>query len=188
MPGDDLDEDDSLSSPSEPAPIEATGFTTLGSPGLIGRTMTSTPLEADEPEGTIPRAALWAMKYRRHLRLAFGRRDEDERVRTMIGAGDAAVYLIDDGPRHFMIGRMVGEDGEGLLYCLVGRVDSASVNTFGDVRPRPEEAFSKARDMALCSVFAAPGGVSNVMVVETYRHLEDVPPDYLPPGPFLEFE
>jgi hypothetical protein len=178
---------DGLTPPVVPPPIDVAPFLPPGTPGLIARPRGSTALEADEPEGTIPNAALWVMKYRRHLRLGFGGR-ENERVRTMIGDRDATAYVIDDGPRHFMVARQVGKDPEGLTYCLVGRIDAAVLDRYANLGPPPEEVFSEARDLALCSVFTATQGVSNVMLVETYRHVDDVPPEYLPPAPFIEFD
>ncbi len=67
----------------------------------------ATPLEEDEPEGVIPPSPLWAMKERRHEQLLhlFG---HPHRIRVCVGSGDAAVYAIDDGTRHCMIGRRVG--------------------------------------------------------------------------------
>jgi len=148
----------------------------------------STPLEAGEPEDedTIPDAALWVMKYRRHLRLGLHGR-EDERLRAVIGEGDTTAYVIDDGPRHYMVARLVGEDSEGLVYCLVGRIDLAAFELYANLDAPAEDVFADARDLAVCSVFDAPEDVSNVLLIATYRHVDEVPPDYLPPNPFLEF-
>ena len=66
----------------------------------------ATPLSEDEPEGTVPASPLWAMKERAHGSLhLFG---HPARIRACVGTGDAAVYAIDDGPHHCMIGRRSG--------------------------------------------------------------------------------
>ena len=84
-----------------------------------------TPLSEDEPEGTVPASPLWAMKERAHeepIHL-FG---HPARIRARAGEGDAAVYAIDDGPHHCMIGRRVGATGDGCVYSLIARVDLAT--------------------------------------------------------------
>ena len=71
----------------------------------------ATPLEEDEPEGTVPPSPLWAMKERAHGGIhVFG---HPARIRARAGEGDAAVFAIDDGPHHCMIGRRVGATGDG---------------------------------------------------------------------------
>ncbi len=81
-------------------------------PGTAGYTFpvtaptNATPLEEDEPEGVVPPSPLWAMKERRHGGVhLFG---HPHRIRARAGDGDAAVYAIDDGAHHAMIGRPVG--------------------------------------------------------------------------------
>ena len=49
------------------------------------------------------------------------------------------------------------------------------------------EAFSDARDISLCGVFEAEQTASNVILVQHYRRPRDVPDEYLPPSPFIEF-
>ncbi len=66
----------------------------------------ATPLEEDETEGVIPPSPLWAMKERRHEQ--WFHLGHPERIRACVGTGDAAVYAIDDGSHHCMIGRRVG--------------------------------------------------------------------------------
>ena len=90
----------------------------------------ATPLEEDEPEGTIPPSPLWAMKERRHEQLLhlFG---HPHRIRVRIGSGDAAVYVIDDGPRHCMIGRRVGATADGCVYSLIGPRDQGHLRVAG---------------------------------------------------------
>ena len=158
----------------------------LGTPAPVFVPSTSTPLEEADTESPIPPPALWAMKYRRHLHLTLTRRDED-RVRACLGEGDGAVYVIDDGGKHNMVSRLVGADEDGSTYCLVGRITGEIYDRCATGESPPEDIFAQSRDLALCSVFAAPDAVSNVLVVETYATVDDVPPEYLPPQPFLEF-
>ena len=92
----------------------------VGSTDPIAAPTAATPLEADEPEGVVPPSPLWAMKDRRHEQwLFFGHAD---RLRLVVGTGDAAVYVIDDGKHHCMIGRRVGASLDGVVYSLVARV------------------------------------------------------------------
>lgn len=189
-PGDadaqDEDEDEDGFAPSQ-LPL-AGGFSLggLGSPPPVFVPKTSTPLHEDDPESPIPEPALWAMKYRRHLHLTLSGRDQ-ERLRERLGEGDGAVYVIDDGGRHTMVSRLVGIDEDGSTYCLVGRIAGAAYDRYAIGEADTDGIFEDARDLALCSVFAAPEAVSNVVVAETYGSVADVPPEYLPPNPFLEF-
>ncbi len=85
----------------------------------------ATPLDEDEPERVVPPSPLWAMKERRHEQL-FHRFGHPDRIRECIGSGDGAVFVIDDGSRHCMIGRRVGTTRDGCTYSLVGRVPRAT--------------------------------------------------------------
>jgi hypothetical protein len=156
----------------------------LGTPAPVFVPSTSTPLEEDDAESPIPPAALWAMKYRRHLTLTSR---DPERLRACLGEGDGAVYVIDDGGRHNMVSRLVGADEDGSTYCLVGRIRGEAYDRYATGESPLDGIFSESRDLSLCSVFAAPEAVSNVLVAESYRTLDDVPPEYLPPHLFLEF-
>ncbi len=49
------------------------------------------------------------------------------------------------------------------------------------------DVFSDARDISLCGVFEEEGAASQVFLVQHYRRPRDVPADYLPSSPFLEF-
>ncbi len=146
----------------------------------------ATPLEEDEPEGTVPPSPLWAMKERRHEQLLhfFG---HPERVRARIGSGDGTVYAIDDGGHHRMIGRPVGATTDGCVYSLIGRVPRSVYEDLASGTIDGREAFRSASDLALSGTVEEPG-VSNVFDVDFYRSGEDVPAEYLPPSPFLTFE
>jgi hypothetical protein len=157
----------------------------IGISPLLFEPANSTPLESDEPELTMPTAALWAMEDRKHSswRPAPG---EDQEIRYRVGSGDRTLYAIDDGPHHCMIGRLVGEDADGCVYCLVARIDLDHFNDLKHEDVPLERAFTGARDISLSSVFESES-VSNVVQIQHYRRDEDVPDEYLPPSPFLEF-
>jgi hypothetical protein len=112
--------------------------------------------------------------------------EEDGEIRCGLDSGDRAVYVVDDGRDHCMIGRLVGRDSDGCVYCLVARI---SLGRFKDLRDGDvplEQAFADARDISLSAVFEGDPA-SNVVNVQHYRGARDVPLDYLPTSPFLEF-
>ncbi len=145
----------------------------------------ATPLEEDEPEGVIPPSPLWAMKDRRHEQWPhlFGHPD---RIRACVGTGDAAVYVIDDGKRHCMIGRRVGETADGCTYSLTARVSKETYESLASGATDGKQAFLASVDAGLSGIVEAPG-VSNVFDVDFYQHPEDIPVEYLPPAPFIGF-
>jgi hypothetical protein len=188
----DVDDIDEL--PSDPRPLSGSaGFMTrggissaYGAGGTVYKPSNSTSLENGETESTLPPPALWAMKYRRHAHLSFGRQEEDQ-IREQLGGGDESTFVIDDGAKRVMISRMVGVDTEGLHYVLVGCI---KFDVYLDYRNGPApltDIFSTAKDLCLCSVFVATEAVSNIVPVETYRNINEVPEDYLPSHPLLEF-
>ena len=137
-------------------------------------------------EDDIPPAPLWAMRTRMHSnrRLEPG---EEGRIRRRAGEGDDAVYVIDDGLDHCMVGRRVGKASDGCVYCLVARI---SLEDFADIvagERDVSEVFSDARDISLCGVIEEDEAAANVFLVQHYRRARDVPVDYLPPSPFIEF-
>jgi hypothetical protein len=144
----------------------------------------SSPLEEDDDDEQVPPAALWAMKYRRHLH--FGSRDEDV-LRVRLGHGNDPVYVLDDGPSHLMICREVGVDDDGLTYYLVGRITLDVYELVADDDAELSRIFSEANDLALCSVYKATGGVSNILVVDSYAGIDEVPAEYLPSNPLIHF-
>jgi hypothetical protein len=147
----------------------------------------STPLEIGEPEGVVPPAPLWAMKDRRHFFALHGHSDA-VRVRERLGVGDDAVYFIDDGRTHCMVGRRVGQTSDGCVYCLVGRIKLGEFEDIMQGRSRAAQAFSDAHDVALCGVFEDDSQASDVILVQHYAHSGDVPAEYLPSNPFIEFD
>lgn len=159
-------------------------------PGTVGDTFPvtapedATPLEEHEPEGTIPPSPLWAMKERAHGGIhIFG---HPSRIRAQAGEGDAAVYAIDDGPKHCMIGRRVGATADGCVYSLVARVDIATWRSLESHAVDGRSAFLAAHEAGLSGTVET-NGVSNVFDVDWYRVPEDIPKGYLPPVPFTMF-
>ena len=63
---------------------------------------TSTPLQEDAPDSSIPTFALWSMKYLRRGHL-FGRGETE--IRQSIGEGDNVIYILDDGRNHCLVSR-----------------------------------------------------------------------------------
>jgi hypothetical protein len=137
-------------------------------------------------EDDIPPAPLWAMKIRMHSlrRLEPG---EEGRIRRRLGDDDDALYFIDDGPDHCMVGRRVGQAPDGCVYCLVARISLDRYTDLLDGDVDRMDAFADAKDISLCGVFEADEDVSNVLLVQHYRRARDVPEDYLPSSPYLEF-
>jgi hypothetical protein len=145
----------------------------------------ATPLEEDEPEGVVPPSPLWAMKDRRHEQWphVFGHPD---RIRAQVGAGDATVYVIDDGKRHCMIGRRVGATIDGCVYSLVGRITKQTYEALSSGSIDSRQAFLTAAEAGLSGTADGPG-VSNIFDVDYYAHADEIPVEYLPPAPFIEF-
>jgi hypothetical protein len=143
-----------------------------------------TPLDDDEREGAIPPASLWAMKDRRHEQLFH--LGHPERLRAAVGHGDAAVFAIDDGSRHGVIGRVVGATRDGCTYTLVARVTRAVVDDLTAGRLDGRGAFFAGKELALLGTGEEPG-LANVFDVDAYRRPEDVPAEYLPPSPAIDF-
>ncbi len=145
----------------------------------------ATPLEDDEPEGVVPPSPLWAMKDRRHEQWfhLFGHPD---RVRACIGSGDAAVYAIDDGSHHCLIGRRVGATLDGCVYCLVGRVTKETYQSLSSGAIDARQAFLAASESGLSGTVERDG-VSNVFDVDYYQQPDEIPARYLPPSGFIEF-
>lgn len=145
----------------------------------------ATPLEDDELDGTIPPAVLWAMKDHRHEQFfhPFG---HPNRLRARVGDDDAAVYVIDDGGRHCMLGRRVGATRDGCTYTLVGRVRRGAYDDLVAGRIDGWGAFLAAQEVALLGT-GEESGMANVFDVDRYRHPDDIPEEYLPPAPAIDF-
>jgi hypothetical protein len=144
----------------------------------------ATPLEEDEPEGVIPPSPLWAMKDRRHEQ--WFHLGHPERIRVCLGSGDTAVYVIDDGSHHCMIGRRVGATVDGCVYSLVARVTKATYQSLASGAIGGRQAFGAGSDIGLSGTVEDPG-VSNVFDVDFYEDPADIPEAYLPPSPFIQF-
>jgi hypothetical protein len=155
---------------------------------LVGKDE-STPLEEDEPEGVVPPSPLWAMKDRRHIQwhLLPGHK-RHERIRDSIGSDDEAIYVIDDGAHHVMLGRRVGARPGECEYCLIGR---APLQRYEDLRRHslsPDDAFADATELTLCGISVSESVLSsNVFDVARYAGLDDIPVEYRPGAPFITF-
>jgi hypothetical protein len=145
---------------------------------------TSIAFEEDDSAGVIPICALWAMKYKQHGHL-FGKAEAV--IRKQLGEGDHSIYVIDDGRKHCLVSRNVGTTPDGCTYCLVGQIDVGVYERLVDDATLTDTIFSEARDLSLCSVYENEQAVSNVLDVQSFAHVEDVPSDYLPPHPRIEF-
>jgi hypothetical protein len=176
------------SSGREPGPgdIIVTGGSVASMEPLVG-SGDSSPLEEDEPEGTIPPCPLWAMKEWRHIQWhLLPAHERHDRIRDCIGLGDDAIYVIDDGRRHAVVARRVGAVQGECEYCLLGRV---SVEVFEDLKQgkvSPTKAFEAATEITLCGVAVEESiRSSNIFDVARYGSLNEVPQDYRPGAAFL---
>jgi hypothetical protein len=161
------------------------GWGSLSHPAPVFVPKSSTPLEEDDDaSGGVPAFALWAMKYKRHGHL-FSRADID--VRERFGRADDAVFVIDDGRTHCMVSRKVGTGVDGCTYCLVGRIDLAAYEALVDDGALADDIFNEAGELCLVVVFEAQEAVSNVSSVLDFANINEVPIEYLPPGPALVF-
>ncbi|HWE66440.1 MAG TPA: hypothetical protein VG298_07335 [Acidimicrobiales bacterium] len=158
----------------------------IGRPDPVFVPKQSTPLEdeSEHGDGPIPRFALWSMRYLGHSH--FLNRPEIE-IRQRFGEGVNAVYVMDDGRKYCLVCRQVGSGPDGCTYALVAQVTISSYENLVDGAP-VLSVFSAARSWSLCAVYEAVDAVSNVAVVETYRTVDEVPVEYLPPHPPVEFE
>ena len=163
-------------------------------PGIVGAGDAGTPitesgpLAEGEPEGVIPPSPLWAMKVARHFQwthLLTGA-DGPGRIRARVGEGDEALYVIEDGHHHCVVGRHLGRTGDGCQYSLVARVDKTRYEALaaGSVSARDVLALGKGR-----AVYAVveDGPASNVFLVGTFGPGAAIPEEYLPPHPPIEF-
>lgn len=138
----------------------------------------------------------------RHLQHHQGRAepDQEEDPFYCFGSGDATLYAIEDGVSRLMIGRGVGRDGDGCVYCLVGSTAPVLLAMLDSGEVAPAAAFDDVADLTLCSVFqddqaprrhfslsALNRQVSNIVLLQRYKSLDDVPLEYRPGHPFLHF-
>jgi hypothetical protein len=186
-PSDDIDfitEEGSIGVPTGQSDIYSAGW--LGHPTPVFVPKQSTPLANECDDETLPRFAAWSMKYLQRTHL-FSRAEME--VRATFGEGLHTVYVMDDGRKHCLISRKVGSGTDGSTYCLVAQITVASYEALVD-GASTQETFSKATGFSLCSVFEAEDddAPSNVLVVETYRSVSDVPATYLPPHRPIKFD
>ncbi len=149
---------------------------------LVGHDV-STPLEEDEPEGTIPPGPLWAMKERRHTQWhLLPAHERHDRIRECLEADDYTLYCIDDGRHHAMIGRRVGSSPSGCEYTLLGRISRQRYEELRDEVVPVANCFETADEMRLCGVVVEEDTrSSNVFDVASYDSIDDAPGE-LPAG------
>ena len=170
---------------TDPELVQALPFASglWGAPTPVFVPSKSTPLE-DDIEGELPPPAVWAMKYRRHFH--FGSRNENA-FRAALGDDGDPVYVLDDGAKHHMVCREVGVGEGGLRYFLIGRITVAVYERFANDAKNLGGIFPEASDLCLCSVYEATEGPSNILLVESYPGIDQVPSDYLPSNGLIQF-
>ncbi len=148
----------------------------------------SGPLAEDEPEGLIPPSPLWAMKLRRHFQWShlLPHDERVDRIRECIGTGGEAVYVIDDGHHHCVIGRDIGSTPDGCRYSLVARIGREQHRQLAAGELAARDAFLGGSGRALYGVIE-DGPASNVFIIGTFGRPEDIPEEYLPPNPPVTF-
>jgi hypothetical protein len=138
-------------------------------------------LEEDEAGSDIPEGPLLAMKDRRHTQWhLLASHERHERLREVYGRGDLALYVIDDGRTHAMIGRLVGSS-PSCTYSLVGRVSREALETLKTATVPLVEAFDTAEELALVGLAEVEAvASSNVFDVALFDSPAEVPAEYLP--------
>jgi hypothetical protein len=173
-------------SPPDPiAPLEPQPF---GVHEPLPEPATSSPLDEEEPEGPIPPAPLWTMKDRRHVQWSEIVGLAPKRIRMAFGSGNAAVYVIEDGHHHVMVGRQAGTVADGCDYVLVGRAPLSVYEELEKGRIQSLTAFNEADQITLCGVdIDERDKASDIFAVEFYGAVSAVPEQYLPGHPPVEF-
>jgi len=143
--------------------------------------------DTEGTDGVIPPLVLVALKDRMHTR-RFSAPDDPGHIDTVLGAGDSALCVVDDGPDHCMIGRPVGRSPDGCVYVLVARISLYGYEQVRDGEIPLDDAFADGRAISLVGIFEVEQRVENVLVIEHYRRADRVPDLYLPPSPFVEFD
>ena len=148
----------------------------------------SGPLAEGEPEGVIPPSPLWAMKLARHFQWSHLLTGDDgpERIREQVGTGDDAVYVMDDGHHHCIVGRHIGQTGDGCRYSLVARVPKAQYEALANGSVAARDVLAQGKGRAIYGV-VEDGPASNVFLVGTFGAGAEVLDDYLPPHPPIDF-
>jgi hypothetical protein len=155
---------------------------------IVGHDVSSA-LDEDETEHTIPPGPLWAMKDRRHIQWhLLPAHERHERIRECLDANDYTLYCIDDGPRHAMIGRLVGDSPSGCVYTLLGRITRQRYEELRDEKVPLFNSFDTASELCLCGVAVEENVLSsNVFDVSRYDAIADVPEEHRPGSAFQHF-
>ncbi len=103
------------------------------------------------------------------------------------GAGDAAVYAIDDGRHHCMIGRRVGATTDGCRRTAWWPDHQGHLRSTGGGRHRRKAGVPGRLAMSASAAHGRRPGVSNIFDVDYYQGPEDIPDRVPASGPFIEF-
>lgn len=144
----------------------------------------STPLDDGEAAHIIPKLLLWGMKD--HCRTRFGHHG-DALTEHRYGTGDSALYILDGGAKLVTIGRVVGSSPDGATYCLIGELDREHASTLDAGGRSPKDVLGFGKNYVLCAVYDGGPGASNIADVQRFSTLNEIPPSYLPPHPFIRF-
>jgi hypothetical protein len=141
-------------------------------------------LEEDESETQIPEGPLLAMKDRRHTQWhLLASHERHERLRETFAQGGDALYVVDDGRTHAMIGRVVGSS-PSCTYSLIGRVTRADLDELRRGKVPITEAFDTASELAIVALAEVESvASSNVFDVALFDSPGEIPQEYLPGSP-----
>ena len=137
------------------------------------------PLEDHDVDGDIPEVPLLALKEHRHTQwskmLGVGGHLP---LRLEIGDGPHAIYAIDDGKHHAVIGRVVATS-PSCSYVLVGRISMDELQSLVDERTSTDAAFDGASELALLGVALVTSVAStNIFTVDRYSDAAEIPADF----------
>lgn len=139
----------------------------------------SNPLEDHDIDGAIPELPLLAMKEHRHTQwsevLGVGGHLP---LRLEIGDGDEALFAIDDGKHHAVVGR-VAATSPSCTYVLVGRITMDELEGLVDGTVAITTAFAGAVEIALLGVASVDSVAStNIFAVDRYPSAAAIPSAY----------
>jgi hypothetical protein len=153
---------------------------------VLGDDASEDEVADDEDAEEIPFLVMAAMRDRMHAR-RLSPPDDPNHVEESLGTAEDDLHVVDDGPDHCMIGRSVGFTPDGCVYVLVARLSRYGYEQLRDGDMALTDAFADARDVNLCAVYESDGIVQNIAQIRRFYDPDDVPSEFLPPSPFLEF-
>lgn len=173
--------------PDTSGPVGTLGL--RGGPETLVGEDEDTPLDEGE-DSLVPKPVLWALKDHRHIQWhLLPAADRHEEFRESLGPDQHAVYAIDDGADHAMLGHPVGATRDGCDYILVGRITLEQLEDLRQQKVATPDAFTAAEELALCGVADVPEALSaTVFDVARYRSADEIPLEFLPGTPFRLFK